>query len=313
MPDSNFNYGGFFGGIGGGFLKGGFGLIGAYQQYKYSKELAAQQNQYNIEMWERQAEYNSPTAQMARLSEAGLNPNLVYGGVNPGNMSSAPQMVTPNAPNIQQAMTDAAKALNPEQIISFAINTKKGIAEAHAAEELARKAGAEADLKEAEAQAMAVGNENQFYYFNPSTGQMELSPGNNVSVQRWADNPYRKGMNIHQASIAKALGMRNEYFKTLNYANQMAFRNKQGELVHERIGLTKADAERIGLLNDWYTYNEILKGVNAGAHLIGSFSSIFNLIGRARGLFKNPQKKGVRTIGTDSTGRDWSTTTYYDY
>lgn len=286
MPDSNFNLGGFLGGIGGGLVSGGFGLLGAYQQYKYNKELAGLQNQYNIEMWERQAEYNSPTAQMARLSEAGLNPNLVYGGVNPGNMSSAPEMVTPNAPNIQQAMTDAGKALNPEQIISFAINTKKGIAEAHAAEELARKAGAEADVKEAEAQALGIGSEHQFYFFNPSTGQVELSPDNEVSVTRWADNPYRRSVNIHQASLAKALGMRNEYFKTLNIANQMGLRNEQSKLIKEKVNLTKADAERIGLLNEWYTYNEILKGINAGAHLVGSFSGIFNLMGRLFGKKK---------------------------
>lgn len=37
----------------------------------------------NIEFWQMQNEYNSPTAQMQRLQEAGLNPNLVYGtGVN---------------------------------------------------------------------------------------------------------------------------------------------------------------------------------------------------------------------------------------
>jgi hypothetical protein len=39
-------------------------------EYSYSKDL---------EMWQRQNEYNAPTQQMARLREANLNPNLVYG------------------------------------------------------------------------------------------------------------------------------------------------------------------------------------------------------------------------------------------
>lgn len=39
-------------------------------EYAYSKDL---------EMWERNNAYNSPMAQMQRLKEAGLNPNLVYG------------------------------------------------------------------------------------------------------------------------------------------------------------------------------------------------------------------------------------------
>lgn len=33
-----------------------------------------------IEQWNRENTYNSPTAQMERLKQAGLNPNLVYGG-----------------------------------------------------------------------------------------------------------------------------------------------------------------------------------------------------------------------------------------
>lgn len=34
----------------------------------------------NIELWKMDNAYNHPSAQMARLREAGLNPNLVYGG-----------------------------------------------------------------------------------------------------------------------------------------------------------------------------------------------------------------------------------------
>lgn len=48
-------------------------------QYAYSKDL---------EMWNRQNQYNTPEAQRARLDQAGLNPNLVYGtGTVAGNTS----------------------------------------------------------------------------------------------------------------------------------------------------------------------------------------------------------------------------------
>lgn len=40
--------------------------------------------------WRRQAEYNSPKNQMARLKEAGLNPNLVYGSGSVANTQSQP-------------------------------------------------------------------------------------------------------------------------------------------------------------------------------------------------------------------------------
>lgn len=44
-----------------------------------SKRSQARANRYNVEFWNMQNEYNDPSAQMARLRQAGLNPNLVYG------------------------------------------------------------------------------------------------------------------------------------------------------------------------------------------------------------------------------------------
>ena len=46
---------------------------------KQNKEIAKMQNAWNLEQWHRENQYNRPTEQMQRLSEAGLNPNLVYG------------------------------------------------------------------------------------------------------------------------------------------------------------------------------------------------------------------------------------------
>ena len=63
---------------------------------KYQNEWQTQENekayQRNLQMWNLQNEYNSPTQQMARLRSAGLNPNLVYGsGVTGNSTGSAPQ------------------------------------------------------------------------------------------------------------------------------------------------------------------------------------------------------------------------------
>lgn len=307
----------FIGGVGGSvgsLINGAFSLGGMGLQHKYNKEMAAIQNQYNIDMWKMQADYNSPTAQMARLKDAGLNPNLMYGMGNTGNMSSAPEMLAPNAPNAQQAMKDAGAALNPEQIISFAINTRKGIAEAQKAEEDARKAGAEAEMTDALAQSMQIGDNGKFWYYNPSTGNLEQSPDDQVFVTRFS-NPYRRSVGIERASLLNASRMRNEYLKGSNIGSQIGLRHAQALYTNERTNWTKQDIMRLQNLNDWYTYNEILKGVNAGAHLVGSFSSIFNLIGRAKGLFNQnrPVKTGQRVFGTDSNGRDWTQTTIYDY
>lgn len=61
--------------IGGGLGLAG-GLIGAITAGRQQRKA----NQFNLEMWRRNNEYNDPQAQMARLQKAGLNPHLVYGG-----------------------------------------------------------------------------------------------------------------------------------------------------------------------------------------------------------------------------------------
>lgn len=55
-------------------------------KYGYSKDL---------EMWNRQNEYNNPAAQMQRYTDAGLNPNLIYGQGNPGNATQLPKYNVP--------------------------------------------------------------------------------------------------------------------------------------------------------------------------------------------------------------------------
>lgn len=59
----------------------------------YQKELMNKQYNAQLQMWNRQNEYNSPAAQMQRLREAGLNPALVYGNGNaltPASSMNAP-------------------------------------------------------------------------------------------------------------------------------------------------------------------------------------------------------------------------------
>lgn len=59
---------------------------------EYNLMLARTQNQWNLEQWQRENDYNSPTAQMARFRAAGLNPNLVYGQMSNG--ASSPTLTS---------------------------------------------------------------------------------------------------------------------------------------------------------------------------------------------------------------------------
>lgn len=115
-------------------ISGASGLLGSGLNYYFNKKLAEQQNQYNIDMWKMQAEYNSPQAQMQRFQEAGLNPNLIYGQGSNGNMSQAPQMVTPDAPEISKDLHEIGKLFNIENLRTIVANRKKAQAEARIAQ-----------------------------------------------------------------------------------------------------------------------------------------------------------------------------------
>ena len=87
----------------GSLLGSGINAIAQNRANRQNLKLAQYQNAWqsaendkafknNILMWNMQNAYNSPTAQMSRLRQAGLNPNLVYGsGVTGNNAGSAPQ------------------------------------------------------------------------------------------------------------------------------------------------------------------------------------------------------------------------------
>lgn len=70
---------------------------------KFNQRMEQDRRKYDTKQWERLMAYNHPTEQMARLTEAGLNPNLIYGsspGSAVGNASQSPtgKAVTGQAP-----------------------------------------------------------------------------------------------------------------------------------------------------------------------------------------------------------------------
>lgn len=78
-------------------ISGGASLLGSFGSSYLSNSAATRQqnrqNDYNLSMWSLENQYNSPTAQIQRLKEAGLNPNMIYGSqLVSGNSSHSPQM-----------------------------------------------------------------------------------------------------------------------------------------------------------------------------------------------------------------------------
>lgn len=80
-----------------GAISGGSGLIGSMIANRGNRKLAEYAYEKNVDMWNRENEYNSPVQQMARYQKAGLNPNLIYesGSASAGNASQLPKYDAP--------------------------------------------------------------------------------------------------------------------------------------------------------------------------------------------------------------------------
>ena len=67
---------------------------------RYNFMLAQKQNQWNLEQWQRNNDYNTPSAVMSRLREAGVNPHMYYSKGNAmGGVSTASPEMTAGAPS----------------------------------------------------------------------------------------------------------------------------------------------------------------------------------------------------------------------
>lgn len=109
---------------------------------EYNLQLAREQNQMNLDQWNRENEYNSPSAQMKRLQDAGLNPDMMMGGGISNTSVSSPQMTSgaPATPmdwsslagkrSIGDAVSQSLQnKLTQAQIDNINANTKKQGAE----------------------------------------------------------------------------------------------------------------------------------------------------------------------------------------
>lgn len=80
------------GGLISGLIAAGSAAVSGMSDMFSGKRRFKRSSEYNERMWNAANAYNSPQAQMERLKEAGLNPNMIYGsGGNTGMATAPPQ------------------------------------------------------------------------------------------------------------------------------------------------------------------------------------------------------------------------------
>lgn len=116
---------GLINGATGGLLNTALGSISANRQNKENRHLLDYQYSKNLEQWNRENEYNSPKAQMARLKEAGLNPYLVYGhGTAVSSAASSPQFGSASMEGYKGNPADPAVALAGAQLADISASAR---------------------------------------------------------------------------------------------------------------------------------------------------------------------------------------------
>ena len=82
------------------------------KQMDYNTAMLTRQENYNKEMWNAQNAYNSPSSQVSRLKQAGLNPAMMLGNIGTGNAQSAGSTSSSGASSASAGTSGNAQGYN---------------------------------------------------------------------------------------------------------------------------------------------------------------------------------------------------------
>ena len=131
-------------------------------------KLAEQANQWSLEQWQRENDYNLPIHQLERLRQAGINPNLAYANGSPMNEAAGSPSVT------SAAGTQVAPHVDPYTLSQ--VNLMNAQAENQRAE--ARNKDKESTLKDFEIRVQQLLDDG-------GVDQLSGMLTDNLRVRRW--------------------------------------------------------------------------------------------------------------------------------
>lgn len=210
------------------------GLFGANE--------AKKNRDFQLEMWNRQNEYNKPINWRARMEEAGFNPyNALDGGSGIGQSSNLPQGA--QGPTVEPAVNLAQGASDITQAFANLANARKAIAGAKGQEVtndwLPYTLGGNVDYKN-----LAIG---QSGYWNKSRGYQMAELDQSKEKQEFLNLQYAQKLMQAQETLtnlqADAQGIMNKYIDADNQAN-LAIKAQNLVNMVKTGALTEAQASR---------------------------------------------------------------------
>jgi hypothetical protein len=229
--------------IGGALVSGATSAISDLLTNSGNRANQKRADQYNQAQWNRQNEYNDPSAQMARLRKAGLNPNLIYGSSSAGATGQAsPAPLSKAAPySVQNPLKDITQFAN---LRAKDAQTNNSLAQNSVITQ-------DAILKAAQIQQTAANTKG-------SKIQNDIAQNNLNYAASFSEENLRQLENATiQSDIEtsfKSQSVQNRV-KDLYYRAQLAKHNSTGVQLDNTYKRIKNDLAKIGIFENspWYT------------------------------------------------------------
>lgn len=221
------------------------------RQFAHNEAELAYQRQ--VDMWQAQNAYNAPSAQMSRLQAAGLNPNLIYGQMSPGQSAvSAPQAGSPGSsplPGVSRGIEQALQAMSIfNQQRQIDLNAEKTAAEVKLLEMQSNYSGVQTSRAQAEldyfnsvsairrtAESVGLDNSKRDYYLKELQG-LSMQLANAMSGEQLS------AFQDMYPELVKTPGIQNAYLSA-------AARNQETGATVQSIS-AKIENLRLDFLND---------------------------------------------------------------
>lgn len=294
------------------------------RQQAWSEKMAAQQNQWNIEQWKRENEYNAPVNQMARFEAAGINPyNAVASGQIGSGSASSLQSATPNnvaAPSFADAfrnpMSDFYSGLsssldNALKVISVDkgkedVRGAKGLADKNVAEGIKAQNDLVNEPSRVAAQANLYQSQTHEFAYNTQYYALKSQGVSDIVANELAQ--MRSSTQIMQLQ-AEGMGYDNKQKYAIAKFAEATEKAKLDQLVQQG-ELTKAQAENMRKQNSWFDKITMAQLANYAAQTAAAYGSADashaaaglsraqtateNVLRRARGGYANEQYRDLR-------------------
>nr|DAE63880.1 MAG TPA: DNA pilot protein VP2 [Microviridae sp.] len=233
----------------------------------FNLNLANQANQWSIEQWNRENQYNAPSNQRKLLAQGGLNPDLYYGANGVGLGAAHSPAVTSSAP---AQSTDMSNLANLRTVGDVVQNGMTQYYQNRLAEASLEKT--EAETQKVKADAEGVSKQNEWIdKLNQNTINLGNSEVTNMEYANRLSDAQKTAVNASLEKIhAEVDNLRAASVQALETVKNMKF-NQGIQAIKIRIEKSLSDAQIKKLAADTgLSYQEINRVKETLPYLIGS-------------------------------------------